>query len=103
MGGSPVTLDTGWPFAFRSYVPGQKKLQYGNFSAWRSLVASGPSHGCGHNAKAGMPHLRSAVMLSGECSAVFGSLTGWPDHHGRLPIWPMRITTTSTMYIANAR
>src|SRR5256886_14998762 len=42
-------------------------------------------------------------MLAGAASAVFTSPTGCPDHQGRLPICPMRITSTSTMYIEKAR
>src|SRR5256885_1300937 len=42
-------------------------------------------------------------MLAGAASAVFTSPTGCPDHQGRLPICPIRITSTSTMYIEKAR
>src|SRR6266550_7057686 len=94
--------DTGWPF-WISYVPGHRKFQSGNLKAWRSLAGSGPIHGCLHSANAGVPHFRSAVTLAGVPSAVFTSPTGCPDHQGRLPIWPIRITITSTRYIAYAR
>src|ERR1700674_4278360 len=41
-------------------------------------------------------------MLAGAASAVLTSPGGWPDQKGRLPIWPTRITTTSTMYMPYA-
>ena len=59
----------------------------------------GPIQGTVQSLNAGEPHLKSAVTLAGGCSAFLGLFGGLPEKNGRLPICPIRITTTSTTYI----
>ncbi len=42
-------------------------------------------------------------MLAGVCSAFLGLPAGLPEKNGRLPIWPIKMTTTRITYIMSAR